>query len=164
MNRKHTTSITVLVSLLFSSCSKKETSQTPTNNGVQQQSLLSDDEKFLVGSWVFDSAMDSFRSKADPDKVIVTQGSVPCRMDDVYHLGADKKYTKEEGQDTCVRKQSYAPQDWGLQYGAMIFSDGPNPPMFSNKFRKIDNDHFAIAWGNQEWEGYRIIVFYYRRK
>lgn len=153
----------VAAMLLFAACSKDKTAP-DNNNGNPNQPGLKDEEKFLVGDWVFEKAVDTLRPKNDPQNLKITAGTIPCRMDDVYHLRADKKYTKDEGSNECTPGAFNGEKDWGLAYGGITFADGPNPLGFVNTFTKMDNDHFSISWGSQMTDGHLTRVYYFKRK
>ena len=153
----------IFFSVLFTACSKDDT--TPNNNnGNNNLSGLTDDEKFLVGSWVFEKGIDTLRRKNDPQNLKITEGIITCKMDDVYHLRADKKYTKDEGKDTCTKGAFYGEKDWSVAYGGITFADGPNPASFANTFTKINNDRFSILWSSQMNDGHLTRVYYFKRK
>lgn len=154
----------ILFLQFFAACSKDDTTPNGNNNGNNNQPGLKEEEKFLVGDWVFEKAVDTLRPKNDPQNPKITAGTIPCKMDDVYHLRADKKYTKDEGQDNCNPGAANGEKEWGLAYGGITFADGPNPLGFANTFTKIDNDHFNIIWSSQMTDGHLTRVYYFKRK
>lgn len=153
----------------FASCSKDDTEPGNNNNNGNNNNgnngvTLKEEEKFLVGDWMFEKAVDTLRPKNNPNSLDISEGPIPCKMDDVYHLRADKKYTKTFGPDSCGQNPLNREEDWGLEAGGIIFADGPNPQGFANKFIKIDNDHFAISWATDLWNGHKTNVYYFKRK
>lgn len=155
---------TITLCTFLISCSKNKTEPANNNGGNNNTVTLTDEEKFLVGTWVFEKAVDTFRPKNDYNNPQVTEGIIPCRMDDVYYLKADKTYTKDEGADTCNEHYTYEPKEWGLQYGNMIFKDGPNT-MWPNGYTKVDDNRFSLRWSDGgNWDGTTIITFYFKRK
>ncbi|MFN4247903.1 MAG: hypothetical protein ACK4EY_09265 [Flavipsychrobacter sp.] len=161
---KHILTAVIFFSVLFTACSKDKTTPSNNNNGNNNQPTLTDEEKFLVGDWVFEKGIDTLRPKNDPQNLKITEGIIPCKMDDVYHLRADKKYTKDEGQENCNPGATNGEKEWSLAYGGITFADGPNPAGFANTFTKINNDRFSILWSSQMTDGHLTRVYYFKRK
>ncbi len=162
--KPYSTALIALLSLqLLASCSKDDTTPSGNNNN-NNQPTLKDEEKFLVGDWMFEKGIDTLKPKIDPQNLKITAGIIPCKMDDIYHLRSDKKYTKDEGKDTCTKGAVYSEKDWAIAYGGITFADGPNPLGFGNTFTKIDNDHFSISWSSQMTDGHLTRVYYFKRK
>ncbi len=156
--------IVVAAMILFAACSKDNATPNGNSNGNNNPSNLNDDERVLVGDWVFEKGVDTLRPKNDTQNPKISQGTIPCKMDDVYHLLNDKKYTKDEGKDTCTKGALYGEKNWSVAYGGITFEDGPNPAGFANTFTRIDNDHFSILWSSQMTDGHLTRVYYFKRK
>jgi hypothetical protein len=148
--------------LLLAACSKDKTKTPGASQNPQQQNNLTDDEKWLVGSWKIDYYVDTLYDKSGQVLYDVNAPSA-CRADDIYTFKADKTYSIDQGKDTCDKFIDFGPWEWSISYGGLNYKHGPNPHVSGNKFTRTDDNHFSVRWSTQGWDGQNVYVYFYKR-
>lgn len=153
----------VLTALLLFSCSKNNSTVPDTPDNQQPSANLNDDEKFLVGSWVFERHTDTQTLK-DGSKQYFNEAAKPCASDDVYIFRGDKTYIKQQGTDTCWGESLFGEYEWAVfSGGAFTFKHGPSA-YGTNTLIRIDQNHFAVKGSYSYYNYSGVLTHYYKRK
>lgn len=117
--------------LTLVACSKKNEATNPVNN--QPASNLNDMEKMLVGNWIVESKYRRTPASTTDTTSTYLDLMDPCEKDNVFTFRADKRYTLDEGTDTCYfNRYQYAnnhPAEWDWEINAdsnFVFGHGPS--------------------------------------
>lgn len=150
----------MLLPFLFS-CTKKDGNVSPNPSGSQQVSKLSDEEKNLIGSWVYIQATDTTYSSLE-GKYTYTNLTQECMKDDVYTFNTNKTYTKDAGLDTSCGK-SHGEYEWSIDQHGFDFGGGP-AIITKNKYIKIDDNNFAAQSQTPHAFGWGRRTYFFKRK
>lgn len=153
-----------LTVLILSSCSKKNNSSNTnpgTNNPVNS---LNDNEKLVLGTWKLIRIVDSNYNGTTLNDV---QDGVPlaCAADNIYTFNDNSKYIVNEGVDTCVSGNRAGEFEWSIDDDYFDYKHGPGLMYADGRFRKIDNNNFAVWSHNYLWNNQNTIkTYYYQRQ
>ncbi|MBS1585525.1 MAG: hypothetical protein JSS82_08245 [Bacteroidetes bacterium] len=134
-----------LAVLLMASCSKKDKNTNPGNTTPDPLANLTTYEKEVVGTWRFERKTDTTLDMQN-NYVSSSGYTNPCSQDDIFTFRSDKKYTKNEGADTCTANELYDEKSWSIDSdGTFHYAHSPSPWAFNNaKYYRIDATHFMV--------------------
>lgn len=152
--------------MLFGACSKKD-SHSNTNPGTEDPGAgngLNDNEKYLLGSWSLVRIVDSNYNGTTLNDV---QDGVPypCTANDIFTFKDSRKYTIDEGADTCLSGSKAGEYEWSVDGDHLNYKHGPGLMYADGTLRRIDDNNFAVYAHNYWWNNQNTIkTLYYKRK
>jgi hypothetical protein len=158
--------VLLLTIAMFGACSKKHNSSN-TNPGTEDPGsgiVLTDNEKYVLGSWKLVRIVDSNYTGTTLNDV---QDGVPypCTADNILTFKDDRKYTVDEGADTCLSGSKEGEYEWSIDGDHFNYKHGPGLMYADGTLRRIDDDNFAVYAHNYWWNNSNTMkTFYYKRK